>query len=223
VKKLERLRGFFRFCNQAGWITSNPALAIKPPKVTDPPTLPFTNEEVEKILWACDLFSTGGRYRALNRTRVRAMVLLLRYSGLRIRDAVCLTRDRVQDGKLFLYAQKTGTAVHLPLPKTVCAVLDELDHFPNHFFWNGEGKVESVVGVWERTLKRLFTIAGVEGAHAHRFRDTFAVSLLEKGVPIEDIAILLGHQDVRITQKHYSPWVKSRQLRLEENVRKIWN
>jgi hypothetical protein len=46
--------------------------------------------------------------------------------------------------------------------------------------------------------------------------------LLLNGIPIEDVAILLGHQDVRITQKHYSPWVRSRQLRLEERVRSTW-
>jgi hypothetical protein len=58
--------------------------------------------------------------------------------------------------------------------------------------------------------------------HAHRFRDTFAVELLLAGVPIERIFVLLGHQSVRITEKHYSPWAKSRQEQLEADLRKAW-
>src|SRR5947209_2962576 len=42
-----------------------------------------------------------------NRKRLRAMVLLLRYSGLRIRDAATLRRERVRDGKLLLYMQRS--------------------------------------------------------------------------------------------------------------------
>ncbi len=222
VKKLERLRSFFRFCQQSGWIVANPVLAIKPPKVTAPPTLPFTQEEMTAILEACDKFADLGRYRALNRTRTKAMVLLLRYSGLRIRDAVTLTRDRITVGKLFLYTAKTGTPVFIPLPPIVTTTLEELQTFPNHFFWNGDGTVESAVGVWERTLKRLFEISKVEGAHAHRFRDTFAVELLLAGVPMDQVAVLLGHSSLKITEKHYSPWVRSRQERLEEFVKQSW-
>jgi hypothetical protein len=36
------------------------------------------------------------------------MVLLLRYSGLRIQDAACLERARLEGDKLILYQQKTG-------------------------------------------------------------------------------------------------------------------
>ena len=51
---------------------------------------------------------------------------------------------------------------------------------------------------------------------------TFAVSLLLKGTPIEDVAILLGHSDPKVTWKHYAPFVKERQDRLEERVRATW-
>jgi hypothetical protein len=43
-----------------------------------------------------------------NFRRIRAFVLLLRYSGLRIQDAATLSRNRGMDGKLFLYTAKQG-------------------------------------------------------------------------------------------------------------------
>jgi len=54
------------------------------------------------------------------------------------------------------------------------------------------------------------------------FRDTFSVELLLAGVPIERVSILLGHQSVRITEKHYAPWVRARQEQLEADVRRTW-
>jgi integrase len=221
LKKFERLRSFFLFCENNGW-SGNPCKGLKPPKVQQNPTLPFTQEEIGKILGGCEIFGTLGRYRAANRNRVRAMVLLLRYSGLRIRDAVMLERRQIQNGRVFLRTAKTGTQVYLPLPDFVVAEMESLKQFPDRFFWNGSGKIESAVGVWERTMKRLFEIAGIEGGHCHRFRDSFSVALLEKGVSIETVAVLLGHSDIRVTQKHYAPFVQTRQALLEEAVRRTW-
>ena len=60
-------------------------------------------------------------------------------------------------------------------------------------------------------LNRMFTEAGIADGHAHRFRDTFAVELFG-WCSYEDVRILLGHSSVKITEKHYSPWVKARQI-----------
>ena len=89
-------------------------------------------------------------------------------------------------------------------------------------FWSGYGNPKSAVADWQRSLRRLFVLAGVEKGHAHRFRDTFAVALLDKGVPLETVAILLGNT-IRIAEKHYAPWVRSRQIALEDAVRKSWS
>jgi integrase/recombinase XerD len=78
------------------------------------------------------------------------------------------------------------------------------------------------VGDYQRAFKKLYELAKIENGHAHRWRDTFAVELLLKRVPIADVSVLLGHQSVKITEKHYSPWVIARQEQLEDTVRKTF-
>ena len=78
------------------------------------------------------------------------------------------------------------------------------------------------MGKWQRRLHTLFELAGIEKGHAHRFRDTFAVELLLGGTPMERVSVLLGHRSVRITEKHYSPWVRARQEQLEADLVKTW-
>ena len=80
----------------------------------------------------------------------------------------------------------------------------------------------SAVKIWERTFQRVFELAHVENGRIHRFRDTFAVELLLASVPINQVSILLGHSSIKITEKHYAPWVKARQAQLEAAVRKAW-
>ena len=71
-------------------------------------------------------------------------------------------------------------------------------------------------------MRTVFKIAKVPQAHAHRFRHTFAVELLKKGVPIEEVSILLGHSSVRITERHCAAWVQARQEILKGHVAKTW-
>jgi integrase len=91
-----------------------------------------------------------------------------------------------------------------------------------HFFWTGHSKIHTAVGIWQRTLRRLFALAGVDGGHAHRFRDTFAVEALLRGASIEEVAVLLGHSNIKVTQKHYNPWIPARQRQLENAVERTW-
>jgi integrase len=60
-------------------------------------------------------------------------------------------------------------------------------------------------------------------SYAHRFRDTFSVELLLAGVPILNVAVALGHTNIAVTQQHYNPWVRDRQLQLEADLLRAWN
>ena len=57
---------------------------------------------------------------------------------------------------------------------------------------------------------------------SYRLCDTFAVDLLEKGVPLDEVSKLLGHDSIKTTEKSYAKWVKSRQDRLDKLVTDTW-
>jgi len=158
-----------------------------------------------------------------NAQRLKAFVLLLRYSGMRIGDCVGCSTQRIDGNLLFLYTQKTGTKVRCFLPDFV---IKELAATPKssegHFFWTGKSKLHSAIGKWQRRLERLFELAGIIGGKAHRFRDTFSISLLQAVVPLDRVSVLLGHRNVRVTEKHYSAWVRERQEQLESDIKRAW-
>ena len=156
VKRLEYLRAFLRFCNESGWVESNPAQTLKQTKVTHRPTMPFDVEEIARIFDAAERVAHKGRFGK----QIRAMVLLLQYSGLRIQDAACLARSRLLGDKLFLYTQKTATPVYCPLPQEVVAALSSVPNgHEDHFFWDRKSTPESVVKSWDRVFAGVFAAA----------------------------------------------------------------
>ena len=82
--------------------------------------------------------------------------------------------------------------------------------------------MRAVGGQVETRLRSLWVLAGDVAGNPHMFRHTFATDLLTRGIPIEDVSVLLGHKSVRITEAYYSHWIKARRDRLENRVRELW-
>lgn len=80
--------------------------------------------------------------------------------------------------------------------------------------------------VAKRLLFRNLNLTSEDGlpkrCHPHMLRDTFAVELLLAGVPLDQVSLLLGHSSIKVTEKHYAPFVKARQLQLEQSARMAW-
>ena len=81
LRELGTIRQFLGFCQDRRWIADNPAKRIKGPRNIKPAeVVPYTPAEVGKMIAACDVIGRG----PYERLRARAMVLLMRYTGLRI-------------------------------------------------------------------------------------------------------------------------------------------
>ncbi len=210
--RLARLKAFFSYAAAEGWIAESPAHNIRAPKSEARPTMPLSTDEMGALL-----------AEAERKPKERALLLLLRYSGLSIQDAVTLGREAIrQDGDLVLRRAKSGELVTVALPAEVLVTLEALESTARrHYFWTGVGRPVTAAKYWRRRLKLLAATAGVAGFHPHRLRDTFAVELLLAGLSIDDVSTLLGHGSVRTTERYYSPWNLARRGRLAALVREV--
>ena len=128
-KKIERLRTFFRYCEDREWCDKNPAKKLQKPKIFAKEKAPFTNAEWKLIEAAFDEYPTKNSF-GYDQEPGSCMIALgqyvLRYSALRISDVVRLTQDRINEGRLFVRAAKNGGPIRLPLPPFVLAALDAI-------------------------------------------------------------------------------------------------
>jgi site-specific recombinase XerD len=218
-KEIEHLRAFFAFCMERGWADKNPAKKLKPPKVEDIATWPFTEEEVGKLIEACGRMQAAWKEEvAFVRQRSRALVWALLYSGLRIGDVARLRRAQLEKtGHLVLRTEKNRVPLKVLLHNDAVRDLQALPApggNPTYFFWTGKGKTTSITGSLRRTIDRIGKEAGIH-AHPHRFRDTFAVELLTNGADIRTVQKLLGHKSVKTTELHYAHFVAAHQKLLD--------
>jgi site-specific recombinase XerD len=224
TKELQIVRHFFRFATSRKWTSENPASGVSMPKNIKPTDKePYSRNDVVKILAACDSMGRA----PYERLRARAMVLLLRYTALRISDVATLAKDRVRNGEVYLRTMKNGKVVKLPAPAELVKAL-ELVPVPRgasgecrYFFWSGNGTTRAAIRDTTRTLAAVFKASGVTGAHAHRFRHTLATELLEAGGSLEDVAEILGNSP-NIIRKHYAKWSRLRQERISTLMRSVF-
>jgi integrase len=219
---IQMLRKFFRFCIQRGWLQRNLASDLETPRVKSRPTLPFSHDEWTRILRALRLF--GAKAQLPVAQRLYALVLLLRYSGMRIGDAVRCETTWIAGNRISFLTQKNNVHVRNKLPQFVIETLWATPRrSESHFFWNGTAAIQTAIGNSQGRLQKLFTIAGIRNGHPHRFRDTYAFDMAHNGeMTLEELRQALGHRTTRTTEKYYSHWIKERQERMEAKQDRVW-
>src|SRR5580704_9075782 len=165
-KKLERLRQFFKFAVSRKWIDEDPTEGMKGPKVRHKQTPPFTENEMAKIHAeaATKIDEARSPEEKANATRARALIMLLRFSGLRIIDAVGCQIEWVKDGRVRLVARKNGAHIDVRLPSHVMSAWAAIPPATDlYFFWTGDGQIETAVKDWQGRLLQTFRGAGING------------------------------------------------------------
>lgn len=239
--RLVRLRVFFNYCVKKDWIPKSPAQHVE--NVERPKghaRSAYSRQEIAAILDAVERLPEAVRVRS------RALILLLLYSGMRISDAAWVERASLNERNVLdYYVIKTSKRIDLA-PELQAAAVDALSQLPPSrvFFFQrdrdddyaearaalrrGEHFEKHLpAGVYDRArfeamglVARVLALAGVKGG-CHRFRDTFAMTLLTNEVDIFTVSQMLGHSDVRITQKHYLNLIPGYIERMAQSTRKL--
>jgi integrase len=222
---LERLRSFFRFAVNREWLPKSLVSSdLKPPTGSHRLVnkAPFTDEQLDDIINACDHLEDrrwGNSHGSGFWTGddLKDFIWVMVHTGLRISDVVLFDMERLHGNQVFLHAKKNGGDVFTYIPDWVRDRLNAhaKQYGRRPFLVGGSKRLDTVIDTWRQRLGKVFEQADVgdERATPHRFRHTFARILLQRGVPIADVADLLG-DDEKTVREHYARWVPERQARL---------
>jgi len=221
----ERVKSFFKFCYDAGVIPANPAsqLASIQVKVDEATHVrPLEPKEYRAVLAAVSKSGLQPR----NQARVKACMQLQRWSGLSLVDAVCLSKDELQQsGKTFrvrTQRRKTGAHINNVIPSWLGKeMLRVKNGSPTYFFISGEATTKGAVSTIDKMYRQVFQKAGINGT-SHMFRHTFSVELLKASVDIRKVSRALGHSSVTITERYYAKWNKAQQDILDGDLARAW-
>ena len=137
--------------------------------------------------------------------QVRDIFAFCCLTGLAFVDVEKLTPDDLHigiDGKLWIHIrrQKTNTASHIPLLPHALTIIEK---YKNHPLVITKGSVLPLLSNQKMNafLKEIADLCGItKNLTMHTARHTFETYMLTKGVPIETVAKLLGHKDLKTTQ-----------------------
>lgn len=138
--------------------------------------------------------------------RDRAILHFLRSTGCRISEVTSLNRDQVNMVKMECVVRGKGnkdrtvfmdeTAVN-----TLAEYLQKRRDNSEALFVGIRGERLQPGGV-RVMLKELAKVAGVEHVHPHKFRRTLATNLARHGMPIQEVANVLGHEKIDTTMRY---------------------
>jgi site-specific recombinase XerD len=178
-------------------------------KKNKPDIVIFTQEEIENIL---NTELAYGKFRGKDCNfldfRFRTMTMFLAYTGCRYSEAAELTVEHLDlsAGKATFVNTKTNenrTVYFMDPPKTNLQKLVENRKPKNRVFRNSM-ETQMQVTDFSYDLKRRAVAAGVtKRTFPHNFRHSYITHMLEAGVPITEVATLVGHKDIQTTYSTY--------------------
>lgn len=169
----------------------------------------YTLEEIEKILNTELKYGMfRGRDSGFLDFRYRAMTMFLAYTGCRYSEAAELKVKYVDisAGKATFVETKTNENRTVYFTEPLKSKLLELikDRKPDDRVFRNSMEERLQVTDYSLDLKRRALTAGVtKRTFPHNFRHSYITHMLEVGVPITEVATLVGHKDIQTTYSTY--------------------
>jgi integrase/recombinase XerC len=205
ARRLASLRSFFRYCQREGLVTSNPAKALRTPRVGRKLPHFLTIEQITQLLESPPANESEGlRDRALLETMYSAGLRVAELVGMNIddwdRDANIVRvfgkgrKERI--APIGRHASKAlGRWLEVRQPAPDAKAIDRDAMFLNRF---GTRLTTRSVG---RMMEKYLAITGLDQLTTpHTLRHTFATHLLDGGADLRSVQELLGHKSLTTTQ-----------------------
>ena len=190
----EIFSAYFNWLQRESLIDRNPCVNLGVIKVPKKEKKTYTDAELERLNWFC------------GNIRDRAILHFLRSTGCRISEVTELNRDQVNLEALECVVHGKGDKERTVYLDDVAGMLlkeylkKRKDDVPALFINKRQDRFQPN-GI-RAMLKKLAANAGVEHVHPHKFRRTLATDLARHGMPIQEVAKVLGHEKLDTTMKY---------------------
>lgn len=191
ARKLNAVKGFFRWLAQKEYTHEDPASAVTHPKYELSPP---------RILSPLE-------YRALrdatrSDARIAAIVELLLQTGMRISEVAFLKLNDIKEDTVNI--DKREIPLNTPARKSVDEYLKiRPEAHSEHLFVTKTGRPLLIRNI-RAAIERCFAEAGIEDATVNDIRNTFIVHQLSRGVDLVTVSRVVGHKRLATTERYLS-------------------
>jgi site-specific recombinase XerC len=202
AQRFRSLQQFFKWLDQEGEVKASPMANMRPPHVPETPPPVIREEELRRLLSACE----GPE---LEQRRDAAVIRLFldtgmrrgELSGLRVEDVdfdhdVALVTGKGRRPRACPFGRKTAQALDRYL-----RVRGRHPDARSEWLWLGRKGRLTETGV-EQMIKRRGAQAGLEGLHPHLFRHTYAHQWLASGGNEGDLMRLAGWKSRQMLSRY---------------------
>lgn len=185
---------FFGWLTKENLIRVNPCVNLGKIKYAKVIRKPFTSVDIECIKESCE------------RDVDRAIVTFLLSTGCRISEACGLNRNDIDLTKKECIVLGKGNKQRTVYFDDVTAMLLKryLDSRKDNYdpLFLSRNKTRFSAQAVRAMLHRVSERTGIEKIHPHRFRRTMATSMIKRGMSVQEVAHLLGHEKIDTTMQY---------------------
>ena len=213
---------FFNWLMGEGFVEENPTTKIKVAKSKPKVVVPFSSEEISRMLAVCD-YDYGHNAKFLG-SRNRAIILVLLDTGIRLSELIGMEVGDINNDTGYIRVLGKGGRERVVrmgkvARKALWRYLMYRTHKGTQELWlTEEGKPLHNSSV-QSLVKRLGERASINGnGNVHRFRHTFALSFLRTDKNVFNLQYLLGHSDLDMVRRYTSTLGMEDALRAHEKA-----
>lgn len=185
---------YFNWLQREGLIDGNPTANLGSIKYQKKIKMIYSDIDMERMKYSCKTI------------RDRAIVCFLRSTGCRISEMTQLNKDDIDLVNLECTVAGKGNKERTVYFDPVTGMLlreyfnSRIDSSPALFIGKGSERLKP--GGVRYMLCNLADVSNVEHVHPHKFRRTLATNLIRHGMPIQEVAAILGHDKLDTTMQY---------------------